>query len=145
MCCCKCDSTGKHNVFHHSYPWLKVWFVVSARRNWRWRWVLLMVNCDWSPTWGERWGRGWGSCSLHHAIGDDLFDSIDCSWRKKEIRKTSADSCNVKKQQHSIQSLSKFSTDCQQALSSALGRADTEADHCENRNKAVLIYKPSSI
>lgn len=68
-----------------SYPRLKVWFVVVHRGQCGRSWVVLLVYCDWGSTRQKGW-RWWrSSCSLHHTISDDLLDSINCPWVRREI------------------------------------------------------------
>lgn len=122
-----------------SHPRLKVRFVTHLGQ-WGRRRVVLLVNCDWCSAGGKRRRWYWGSCCLHHAVCDDLLDSINCAWRtttrtNRPVWITCED-YNVWLTKKLISG-----TDGQQALWSVLGHVDREADPCRKRAERMWNYE----
>lgn len=117
-----------------SYPRLKVRLVVHLGQ-WGRRRVVLLVNCDWCPAGGKRWRGRWGGCSLHHAICNDLLDSINCTWMKTTTttRTISLFLNNLWGLQYMTDWKLICGTNGQQALWSVLGHVGKEVDRCRKR------------
>lgn len=112
-----------------THPWLKVRFVVRHRGQRGSRWVLLLVDSDWSATGGER-GSGWRSCcSFYNTTGDDCLDSINRSWNMEGGGVILAPESDI----HSLNRSGYIcrSTNCPHALLSFLEHADTRVDLCK--------------